>query len=449
LGFAFDAPDEAWLQHLRAAEAPVTLGHIGDFELIEEVSRGGQGIVFRARQPRTGRDIALKRMIAGSFSSSSARARFEREVEAAAALNHPGIVTVYGMEIVDELPLYAMEWVDGEQITDWSVERSRAPRALLECFALVCDAVQHAHSRGVLHRDLKPSNILVDADGQPHVLDFGLAKRIDTEALEDGEQLTLSEDFVGTPQYAAPEQFGGAGELDARTDVYSLGVVLFELLTGRLPFERRGSVTELLLAIQRETPPLPSSLEPRLGREIDTIVRTAMAREVHERYASVEALAADVRRYLAGVPIQALPPSNFYLVSKLVRRNQAAAAMIVSVFVLGTAYVVNVMRFNSSLSEANSELTTTNKQLTDTIRERDAALRDKERAEGSLGEVRAERDDALFEAELKAGNLADYQILLPPCLDPVRTASKNPEFVARDYSDDGLWDAPAVEPVEQ
>ena len=369
LGFAFR--DETWLDELRRAETPLPLGSIGPYELLGEVNRGGQGVVFRARQPGTRRMIALKRPVAGSLSSASSRLRFEREIEAAAALSHPNIVTVYGMEIVDGLPVYAMEWVDGRPITEWArsagvlgqpddeddATPTRDPRETLEVFLRVCDAVQHAHARGVLHRDLKPSNILVDRLAQPHVLDFGLAKRTELEQEPGMPGLTATSGFLGTPAYASPEQLAGASEqLDARTDVYSLGIVLFELLTGRHPFGHRRTVPTLLKAIESEAPARPSSLDPRLDREVDTIVRKAMARDRDQRYRTVEALSRDLRRYLAGEPIEALPPSSWYLLRKLVQRNRLASALLALLFVLTASFgvwsTIQSRRLKDALGEA-------------------------------------------------------------------------------------------------
>jgi serine/threonine protein kinase len=341
LGFGFDAPDDVWLERLRLAEAPQALGSIGPYELLDEVSRGGQGVVFRARQPGTKRQIALKRMLAGSFATSAMHSRFQREVESAASLNHPNIVTAYGMEIVDGLPVFAMEWVDGVPATEWARD-GHDPRGVLELFLRICDAIQHAHSRGVLHRDLKPSNILVDDAGQPHVLDFGLAKRMQPELGADDEgksngvadDVTRTDDFVGTPAYASPEQFKKSANLDERTDVYSLGVLLFEMLTGISPYGDGKSVTELILAVERGEAARPSSIDPRLGREVDTIVLEAMATERDDRYRSVDAFARDIRHYLAGEPILAVPPSSWYLVRKLVSRNQLAFAFAATVLVM-------------------------------------------------------------------------------------------------------------------
>lgn len=325
-----------WFEVLRSAETRQPLGRLGAYELLEEVGRGGQGVVFRARQPGTGREIALKRLLAGAFASPQTLRRFEREVEAAVALNHPGIVTVYGVDLVEGAPLLTMEWVEGEAVTRWAAERPRAE--VLAVFLLVCDAVHHAHQRGVLHRDLKPSNVVVDVTGRPRVLDFGLAKLAsDTRA-----SITSSADFLGTPAYAAPEQWRGE-ELDVRADVYSLGALLFEMLTGRRLIEGEG-LNALVRASATVTPTRPSSLVRSIPRELDTIVLQSLASEREHRYQSVDAFSADIRRFLAGDPVLAHPPSAWYLVRKLVARDRLAsglvAALAVALIVGTSAYAV-------------------------------------------------------------------------------------------------------------
>lgn len=361
LGFSFDAENDQWLDELRRAETPLPLGKIGAYELLEEVSRGGQGIVFRARQPGTHRTIALKRLLAGSFSTEQIRLRFQREIEAAAILNHPNIVTVYGAELVDGQPVFSMEWIDGQPATEWANPRSRPfgnstehlpgkdPKAILEVFLRITDAVQHAHSRGILHRDLKPSNILVDTTGQPHVLDFGLAKGIPGKFATFAEEasdsnlydLTLSHGFVGTPSYASPEQIEKFDlAVDERSDIYSLGVVLYEMLTGVSPYGRTTTYQDILQALESENITRPSSMDPRLDRELDTIILTALARDREERYSSVAAFAQDLRRYLTGQPIEALPPSNLYLLRKLIKRNKLATAFLGTVAALLLVFAI-------------------------------------------------------------------------------------------------------------
>ncbi|MFG0317424.1 MAG: tetratricopeptide repeat protein [Planctomycetota bacterium JB042] len=351
-GFEFDDADDAWMDRVREAESPREPGRIGPYELLEEVGRGGQGVVFRARRRDTGRVLALKRLAAGAFATASMRRRFEREVEAAAALEHPNIVEVVGVEFVDGVPILAMEWIDGVPATEWAAGAGagggarREPADVLGRFLEICDAVAHAHRRGVLHRDLKPSNILIDGDGRPHVLDFGLAKRFDPDGGEVvSEGLTRSSGFVGTPRYASPEQVrASGGRLDGRTDVYSLGVLLFEMLTGESPYGPVTDIGRLVRAIETGETPRLSTADPRLGRDLDVVVRRATAREVEDRTPTVDALAADVRRVLAGEPILATPPSGWSVLRRLVRRHRLAfaSAAAIALFVVALAVVLFV-----------------------------------------------------------------------------------------------------------
>lgn len=335
--FGFGAGHQ-WFSILRAAMARDALGTIGPYELIEEVARGGQGIVHRARQPDVPREIAIKRLIAGSFASDGARRRFAREVEAVATLQHPGIVTVYGMEVVDGQPMLAMEWIDGVPINRWAGgELGGGPPgrdAILRTFLQVCDAVQHAHQRGILHRDLKPENVLVDRDLRPRVLDFGLAIAIDRRT----SQGSTAAGFRGTLAYASPEQLdapGGSSVPDVRGDVYSLGVILYELLAGRLPSDPTEGVQAHLLVLELRRYPRLSALRRDLRRDFDSIVARALAREPADRYASVSQFADDVRRYLDGRPVRAHAQGRWYRAARLVRRNKAVSALSASI-VLGS-----------------------------------------------------------------------------------------------------------------
>ena len=339
--FGFDADETQWYQRLRESGAQDALGHIGDYELLDEIGRGGQGVVFKARQPRTGREIAVKRLSAGAFATPEMRVRFEREIEATVTLDHSNIVTVFGTEIVDGQQLLAMKWIDGVPIDRWARppnEARRPIREILQVFTVVCDAVHHAHQRGVIHRDLKPSNVLVDKENRPFVLDFGLAKLSHEGAT--AATMTMTGQFLGTPAYAAPEQIrGDVRAVEVRTDVYALGAILYRLLTGSLPFADTGDLPALMQNVLHREPSRPSLRDPGLNREIDVIMLKALAKDKDQRYPSVDAFADDLRRFLNGQAVLAHPPSTVYQVRKFVRQHRVgvtAAGVIALLLVAAT-----------------------------------------------------------------------------------------------------------------
>lgn len=342
--FGFGGDEDEWFSRLGACGRTRSLERIGSFDLIAEAGRGGQGFVYRARQTSTGREVALKRLLAGVFATPEMRARFDREVEAAAALDHPNIVTLYGRELIDGQPLLVMQWIDGTPFDVWARPADGPPRAaadVMQTFLWICEAIHYAHQRGIIHRDLKPSNILVDRDGRPHVLDFGLAKM-----QRNGDMtLTREGDFLGTPAYAAPEQIGVGGRgVDVRTDVYALGSMLYEALTGRRPYGEAETLAKLVETMQRAEPRPPSAVAAGIPRDLDAIVLTAIAREPERRYGSVEALAADARRYLAGEVVLAHPPSAAYRVRKFLRRHAVASSLstVAALAVVGLGVVSTV-----------------------------------------------------------------------------------------------------------
>jgi len=333
--FGFELAEDEWMGRLRGFFTTSSLGRIGPYEVLATAGRGGQGLVYKARQPGTGREVAIKRLSAGIFSTPEMLARFEREIEAAAALDHPNIVSVYGSEPIDGQAVLVMQWVDGVPLDAWSdkpqpdsaaSKERRGIRDVLGAIVLVCDAMQHAHQRGVIHRDMKPSNVLVDSDDRPHVLDFGLAKLHEDSA--GGMALTQTGAFVGTPVYAAPEQLrGDVRSIDVRTDVYSLGAVFYRALTGRaivdpaMPFAAMVQLKETL------SPTPPSSINAECNREVDAIVLKAVHPDREQRYSSVEALCIDIQRYLAGEAVLAHPPSVVYRAGKFVRRHAVSSAL--------------------------------------------------------------------------------------------------------------------------
>jgi tRNA A-37 threonylcarbamoyl transferase component Bud32 len=300
-----------------AGELP-RVRYFGDYELLEVIARGGMGVVYKARQVSLNRLVALKMILRGEFATERDVTRFRAEAEAAATLDHPHIVPIYEVGEHDGQQYYSMRYVEGTSLARRPRTDVRGEARLL---AAVAGAVHHAHRRGVLHRDLKPSNILVDTADTPLVADFGLAKRVDAD-----RSLTESGAIVGTPRYMAPEQAAGRKDLTVAVDVYSLGVVLYERLTGRTPFEGQ-TVLEVLRQAREAEPPRPSSICPGLDRDLETICLKCLEKDPAKRYASAEALQSDLERWLRGEPITARPVGKTERLWRWCRRNPMVAGL--------------------------------------------------------------------------------------------------------------------------
>ncbi|MCG8408988.1 MAG: serine/threonine-protein kinase [Phycisphaerales bacterium] len=303
--------------------------HVPGYEIVSELNRGGQGIVYKAVHLATKRTVALKLLTQGRFATIQQRHRFEREVELIAALRHPNVVTLYDSGITpDGAHYYAMEYIRGKPLDEHCAGFSTSKRSnnghteIFFLFSRLCQAVQYAHQRGIIHRDLKPANILVDVKGEPHVLDFGMAKALGAGALGTEAQITQSGVFMGSFAYAAPEQITGDPEqIDIRTDAYALGVILYEMLTDRRPYAVEGNISELMHAISEVEPAPPSTFDRRINDEVDTIVLKALAKAPERRYQSVESLHKDINHYLNGEPIDAKRDSSWYVLRKIARRH--------------------------------------------------------------------------------------------------------------------------------
>ena len=339
---------------------------IGGFTVLRIIGSGASGAVYLARQEHPSRTVAVKVLRRG-FDAAPVRRRFEVEAELLGQLHHPGIAHIYAAHSGDDTtpPFIAMELVVGPPITDYADARKLTSNKRVELAALVCDAVQHAHQRGVLHRDLKPANILVAPDGQPKLLDFGVATTIGgrpgfSTVVEDPGRL------VGTLPFMSPEQvLARPGGVDTRSDVYALGVLLFRLLTHTLPFGSDApSLPELARRIVADEPPRLSEIDPSLHGDLETIVGCALSKERDRRYASAADLAGDLRRFLAGYPIAAAADSRWYVVRKTLQRyRRALAASAAGLVVLaGVAGYATVQRGRAEQARAalKTELATSN-----------------------------------------------------------------------------------------
>ncbi|HYR91030.1 MAG TPA: tetratricopeptide repeat protein [Terriglobia bacterium] len=359
---------------------------IGNYQIIRVLGEGGMGVVYEAKQEHPRRTIAVKVVKAGRSSEELLR-RFEQESQALARLQHPGIAQIYEAGTANTgfgpQPYFAMEFIHGQTLTDYAASHRLNARERLELMVKICEAVQHAHQRGIIHRDLKPSNILVTEDGEPKILDFGIAHITDSDA--KATRQTDVGQLIGTLAYMSPEQvLADPLELDTRSDVYALGVILYELLSERLPYALSPKLHEAVQTIREADPPLLSSIERTYRGDIETIVAKALEKDKSRRYASAAGLAEDIERHLRDEPIAARPPSLTYQLQKLARRQKALFTGLAAVFAVLVAGII------ASTWQAGRA-----------VRAEQAALQEQVRALTAEKTATADRDRAL-NAELEA-----------------------------------------------
>lgn len=331
-----------------------------NYQLIRELHRGGQGVVYLAIQITTRRKVAIKVMRESPYAGGPERARFEREVQILAQLKHPNIVGIHDSGVANGAFYYVMDYISGQTLDSWTSGEPRPIPEALALFLKICDAVAAAHLKGVIHRDIKPANIRVDNAGEPQVVDFGLAKTISGDVVESGHEpvmMTMTGQFVGSLPWASPEQAEGLPDkIDVRTDVYSLGVVLYQLLTGRFPYQVAGNMRDVLDRILRAEPARPSTIRRKIDDEIETIVLKCLSKERERRYQSAGELARDLRHYLAGEPIEAKRDSGWYVLKKTLRRYRPYAAV-------AAGFALLLMGFGVALAVQNGRLTVANARL--------------------------------------------------------------------------------------
>jgi WD40 repeat protein/tRNA A-37 threonylcarbamoyl transferase component Bud32 len=360
---AVEAPTQPLSSTAAAAAPGDRVRYFGDYELLEEIARGGMGVVYKARQVSLNRIVALKMILAGQLASEADVHRFRTEAEAAANLDHPNIVPIYEVGEYEGQHYFSMKLIEGGSLArsmasgQWPVALKETQRRAARLLADVAIAVHHAHQRGILHRDLKPSNILLDANGEPRITDFGLAKRIQADS-----RFTQSGVIVGTPSYMSPEQARSEKVLTTAVDVYSMGAILYELLTGRPPFQAPTPLDTLLRVMDQE-PIAPRKLNLQLHRDLETACMKAMAKEPARRYATAADLSADLHRYLEGKPIQARPVGQAERFWRWCKRNPALAAAcglaltsLVAVSIVSTLFAFHSNRAAEKESRAAENL---------------------------------------------------------------------------------------------
>jgi tetratricopeptide (TPR) repeat protein/tRNA A-37 threonylcarbamoyl transferase component Bud32 len=397
-----------------AAAIPKT---IGGYRVLRLIAQGGMGAVYEAEQEHPHRIVALK-VIRPGYTSPEMLRRFEQEAQALGRLQHPGIARIYeaGCATTESgpQPYFAMELIHGETLLEYAAEHKLNTRQRLELVARICDAVQHAHERGLVHRDLKPVNVLVDDTGQPKVLDFGVARLTDSDS-----QVTRQTDIgqlIGTLPYMSPEQVvADPSEVDPRTDVYALGIILYELLAGKLPYSvDRKTLPDAVQVIREQEATRLSSVSRVYRGDIETIVGKALEKEKTRRYTSAAELASDIRHYLSDEPISARPPSATYQLGKLVRRHRALFTGIAAVFVvlLGGVVVSSLESVRARRAEqaALGAEATTRSERDRAISAETSATRERDRAIAAEHNATSERDRAV-RAEAHAKRDRDMAVL--------------------------------------
>lgn len=392
-----------------------TVRYIGEYEILEEIARGGMGVVFKARQRQLNRIVALKMILAGKLADKSDVERFQREARAAGRLKHSSIVPVHEIGEHDGRHYFTMDFVEGRSLAETIREETLSPKAAAILVQTTAEAVHYAHDQGTVHRDLKPANILIDTKGQPQVTDFGLAKMLESVDEDSRAELTASGQILGTPSYMSPEQASGKQELvGPASDIYSLGAILYACLTGRAPFVADSPV-DTLLQVMRKEPVSPRELNPSVPRDLETICLKCLTKEPHRRYGTAQELADDLMRFLEGRPVSARPVGPVTKTMRWCRRNRAVAALLCLLFLsmaIGTyvsaSYAVTAVRLAQNEAQARSHAETAREQAEDHRKQAEQAQHDAEEQRDEAKSAKAIAEKALNQ-EAEARREAEAQ----------------------------------------
>jgi eukaryotic-like serine/threonine-protein kinase len=390
-----------------AGDSETAVPKIPGYTVLEELGRGGMGVVFKATAEQLNRFVALKMILSGDLASPEATARFLKEAEAIARLQHPQVVQIFRIGDHNGRPYLEMEYIDGGSLADRLDGQPWKPDSAARLIESLATAVHHAHLRGIVHRDLKPANILLTADGTPKITDFGLAKSLGADVA-----LTRTDSIIGSPSYMAPEQTGGAiRQIGAATDVYSLGAILYELLTGRPPF-RAATVLDTLEQVRSAEPAPPSRIQPGLPSDIETIALKCLEKDPDRRYASAAVLAAELQRFRAGEPIQARPVGIVGRGVRWARRRPLTASLAIAsvastvllIFVLAASNIIISRQQRQTLDALDRErlvrtqLALANDRLAEQQRQTEKALQNKTAAlEVTSEDLQRERQASYFQ----------------------------------------------------
>ncbi len=439
-----------------ASTLPPPPPSVPGYELLEEIGRGGMGVVYKAREEQLDRVVALKMILAGAHAGRTELGRFESEMHAVAQLQHENIVRIYHSGSHEGRPFCAMEFLDGGSLAEKLGGKPVGARRAAELIEALARAMHHAHRRGFIHRDLKPANILIDEHGTAKITDFGLARKFGEAA---AARYTATGNVVGTPAYMAPEQAKGSDkDLGPATDVYALGAILYELLTGTPPFQADSPMDTMLQVVHEE--PLPPGRLARVPRDQETVCLKCLEKAPRRRYGSAEALADDLRRFLEGRPIQARPVGRWERAWKWARRRPTAAALLATVPLAVVALLVVSLGYNVALQTA---LASKEKHARDAEEQRDIAngalqeeAKQRQRAEEQEAVAKKERDlaEAARKAEKTQRERAEEQEKLAQrqrqraehFLTLTRTAM---DEVLTEMSEEWLADAPYMTPVRR